>query len=571
MQQKLYPLCALCAVLLVACLMFGSVGCVQPPVNTENHTLEAPEDMVLVLDRYADVVVSGFNKIDTDFQDLVVDVGRASGNDMEIVDLLLKYYAGNAWITLLEYYPANSTEGVFVPEKFSHVGSAVAHHHNESDFTGSHSLQTGPFYVSEYGYVMEGSLPVYTPDGTYCGYISFFFDSGMLFHIFAEGVPELSEYAVSAFLPDGWFLYSTATEYIGWDISGEALDFVTYHEVDYNTLGVLPDGVIKYPAYTPLYLGMYEKIGVWKTVTLLGTDICLMVDRPVSLWSVPSDIQFIPDAGGMTEETLKVFQYARSHSKEKTLEYIRNEVSAYPLVAYDMEGNVIAMSSGTQRSSIISWINLHDAYDVPTVRNMIYLAQQGGGYLQKYESASVGEIPTDALLYLIYVMPVDDSWFITIRMPAESEISPLVPHAAGAVTTLARNTTLYAWEFGKEAVLADLNSGSSKLLAAASENITDFAVIDMQGNVLANVFTPGDVGKNIFSFTDANGASIGRQYVLYVLDGGGLMYNVLPVPDDPVRQSVRLIYVEAVDDNWFVLAGIELDITSRADPLELMP
>lgn len=268
---------------------------------------------------------------------------------------------------------------------------------------------------------------------------------------------------------------------------------------------------------------------------------------------------------------MKVFQYARLHSKEKTLEYIRNEVSAYPLVAYDMEGNVLAISRETQRSSMISWINLHDAYDVPTVRHMIYLAQQGGGYLQKYESASVGEIPTDALLLLIYVMPIDASWFITIRMPTESEISRTVPHAAGDVTTLSRNATLYAWEFGKEAVLADLNSGSSKLLAAASGNITDFAAIDMQGNILTNAFVPGDVGKNIFSFTDANDTSFGRQYVLYVLDGGGLTYNVLSVPNDPTRQSIRLIYVEAVDDKWFVLAGMELDITSRANSLELMP
>ena len=120
-------------------------------------------------------------------------------------------------------------------------------------------------------------------------------------------------------------------------------------------------------------------------------------------------------------------------------------------------------------------------------------------------------------------------------------------------------------------MLADLNSGSSKLLAAASGNITDFDVIEIQGNILANAFVPGDVGKNIFSSTDANGASFGRQYVLYVLGGSGLTYNVLSVPNDPTRQSVRLIYVEAVDDKWFVLADMELDITSRANPLELMP
>ena len=571
MQQKLYTLCALSAVLLVACLMFGSAGCIQSPVNTENRTLEAPEDMVLVLVQYADVVVSGFHKVDTDFQNLADEVGMVAGNSTAIIDLLLQYYAENPSFSLLEYYPADDPEGMFVPETSSRLSSAVAHHHNESDFTGSHILRTGPFYVSEYGYVTEGSLPVYAPDGTYCGYICLFFDSGMMFHEFAGEVPELSEYAVSALLPDGWVLYSTATEYIGWEVSGGSLDFVAKYPVDYNALVVLPEGVITYPAYTPLYLGTYEKINVWKTVNLLGTEVRLMVDRPVTPWSVPPDVQFVPNASGMTGEIVKLFQYSRSHSKEDTLAYVRDEEPAYPMVAYDMEGNVIAMSQETRRSTVISWINLHDAYDVPTVRHMIYLAQQGGGYLQKYESASVGEIPTEALSLLIYVMPVDDSWFITVRMPAVSEISPVIPHAASDVTMLVRNATLQAWEFGKETVLADINSGSSKLLAAASGNITDFAAIDMQGNVLANAFTPDDVGKNIFSYTDANGASIGRQYVLSVQDGGGLTYNILTVPDDPAMQSIRLMYVEAVNDNWFVLAGIELEKIPRTNPMEMMP
>ena len=240
MQQKLYTLCALSAVLLVACLMFGSAGCIQSPVNTENRTLEAPEDMVLVLVQYADVVVSGFHKVDTDFQNLADEVGMVAGNSTAIIDLLLQYYAENPSFSLLEYYPADDPEGMFVPETSSRLSSAVAHHHNESDFTGSHILRTGPFYVSEYGYVTEGSLPVYAPDGTYCGYICLFFDSGMMFHEFAGEVPELSEYAVSALLPDGWVLYSTATEYIGWEVSGGSLDFVAKYPVDYNALVVLP-------------------------------------------------------------------------------------------------------------------------------------------------------------------------------------------------------------------------------------------------------------------------------------------------------------------------------------------
>lgn len=74
----------------------------------------------------------------------------------------------------------------------------------------------------------------------------------------------------------------------------------------------------------------------------------------------------------------------------------------------------------------------------------------------------------------------------------------MVPHVASEITALARNTTLYAWEFGKEAALTDINSGSSQLLAVASGNITHFAAVDMRGIVLANAFVPECVGQNIF-------------------------------------------------------------------------
>lgn len=145
-----------------------------------------------------------------------------------------------------------------------------------------------------------------------------------------------------------------------------------------------------------------------------------MVDRPVSSWSVPDDIVFTPNISPMTRETVKLFWYVMSHSKEETLSQISRDMPIHLVIAYDMDGHILVMSGGTLRVDMMSWINLRDAHDVPTVRNMIYLAQQGGGYLYKYEFASVGEILAESLLLLICVMPIDDSWFITIRMPSKS-------------------------------------------------------------------------------------------------------------------------------------------------------
>ncbi|MCZ9312637.1 MAG: hypothetical protein O0V67_04605 [Methanocorpusculum sp.] len=561
----------LCAVLCTLCLVLGCAGCVQQPVNSQNMLIEAPEDVALVLDRYADVVSAGFVRIDEGFHILADNLGTVSGSYSDTVDLLREYYADNPWIGLLEYYPVSGNDTIFVPDMIPQLSSGVYVHHNASSFTGQNLLNTGPYYVPEYGDVLEISLPVYSSDDVYCGYVSVFFDSDQLFREFAAYVPELTEYDTAVIDSNGYVLYATSGEYAGWDVSGPTLELGNIYGEHLYQLSTHPEGAAMFHAYTPLYLEVFERITVWKTVDLLGYNIILLVDRPVSPWSVSEDTKFIPDVSGMTKETIALYQYAMAHSKDDTLVYLAGLDPVHAVVAYDMEGNVLSMASGVMRDTGTRWINIRDAYDVPTVRNMIHLAQQGGGYMQKYEPASVGEIPTTALLYLIYVMPVDDSWFITLRTPAKTELSPVVPFTSHDVTSLARNATLYAWESGREAVIADINSGSSQLLAEASGKITDLAAIDMRGNVLANAFVPGDVGKNVFRFTDANGASVGRQYVLSAQGGGGLMYNVLVDLDDPAKQEVRLMYVEPVDNSWFIVAGIELETTIRADPLEMMP
>lgn len=45
-------------------------------------------------------------------------------------------------------------------------------------------------------------------------------------------------------------------------VSGGSLEFVIEYMEGYTPMAVRPEGVVTYPAYTPLYLGVYEKINV---------------------------------------------------------------------------------------------------------------------------------------------------------------------------------------------------------------------------------------------------------------------------------------------------------------------
>lgn len=59
--------------------------------------------------------------------------------------------------------------------------------------------------------------------------------------------------------------------------------------------------------------------------------------------------------------------------------------------------------------------------------------------------------------------------------------------------------------------------------------------------------------------------------MLHAQDGGSLTYYAMVITEDPALQSIQLVYVEPVDDTWFTVTGIELEVTPRFDPREMMP
>ena len=551
-----------CTVLITICLVLSS-GCVQPEQTPTQITLiDPPEDMTRILNQYETVMIAGYENLYQQLRTATQDLVEHTDNSTKITEILQTAYAANPEITAFVWNPIGTGDRIPVPNTIPRLNEDLPQY-QETDFTGKEILFAPPTFIHEYGHVTEASLPVYADDGTYAGYLSLYTDCGILFHRFAGEIPELANYGIVVVEPTGKIIYCTNTEYNGLNLSTTPLEVPKAYKENQTVPLTLESGATIHRAYSPLNLEIEEQISVWKTTNLMGTDLRLMIDRPVEPWSVPAYHTFTPNGTGLMEDVYHIHQYAASHTKEQTLSYLKTLKldEEREAVAFDMAGHVLSTSDKTVRITNTSYLDRLDAYDVPANRHMVYLAQQGGGAMYKYESASFGDLPTQALLYLIYVLPIDETWYIAVYSPAETQIRPIDHHKTGNAIKLARSAVEKAWKDGKEAVLADINSGSSELVAATPDDYILFSAIDMHGNVLADP-RENITGTNIFSVVDVNGASVGRHAVMYAKNGGGLIYSTEKT-DDPNIIDMQLISLEPVDETWFILVGVKIDQMQR--------
>ena len=130
-----------------------------------------------------------------------------------------------------------------------------------------------------------------------------------------------------------------------------------------------------------------------------------------------------------------------------------------------------------------------------------------------------------------------------------------------------RSVVEKAWKEGKDAILADINSGSSQLITAIPGQYTFMTAVDMRGNVLADS-RENRTGTNIFSIVDVNDASIGRQSAMYAKNGGGLLYSAEET-EDPNTAAMHILSVEPVDETWFIAVGVKIDQIQRLDGVKI--
>jgi polar amino acid transport system substrate-binding protein len=134
--------------------------------------------------------------------------------------------------------------------------------------------------------------------------------------------------------------------------------------------------------------------------------------------------------------------------------------------------------------------------------------------------------------------------------------------AIGHTVTLVDRAIAYAQVNGKENALEEFNDVSGSFVDG------DYYVFayDFNGTVLALPFQPELVGKDRSNEQDIYGALYVRDVLNVVKeDGSGLFYYTYPEPEKNMTPTIKLSYVRAVDDDWWLGSGIYIKEAEKAE------
>jgi polar amino acid transport system substrate-binding protein len=81
---------------------------------------------------------------------------------------------------------------------------------------------------------------------------------------------------------------------------------------------------------------------------------------------------------------------------------------------------------------------------------------------------------------------------------------------------------------------------------------------DFNGVALANPYRPDFVGKSQLDMKDINGVGFVKNQVSVANRGNGYAYYVFANPAHNNKQELKLVYVEKVDDTWWLASGTYL-------------
>ncbi len=554
----------LISVILVLCIIAGGTFAV---FHWYNSTILPAADISDEMRERADAVriliVEQTNKIDTDMQRTASSLAGIT-DDATIMDTLYDLY----W-----KYPDGP--GVYLMDASGGVVAAVPYAGmndilnnpeflaiTEKSFSNGTGIRLeGPLYTAAYGEVLCFLLPVYTNDDVYNGYICLGQSTDILRDRFSFPSENSStRYDVWIASPDGTVMWHPNSDLIGKNIKTSHL-FDEFKEEMYPILeDPQGEGIYHYMA-----LGrdeaIIEKKAVWRTVdvgeksyrvVLINYEyVCPAVVFPENMTDT-----YLQDI------TRSLYIYAQSHTKEQTFAKINDPAGPFAkkgvlTFAYNMDGTLLAHSVfhhliGEKR------LNYKEAYGVTnTISGMINRASQGGGFVNHFTAIPYSD--HKATLDLSYVLPVDDTWFVGASMPVNETLFTYNHNARNILYKNLENARKYLHKYGKEKTLEEFMNPSGSFLA---NNISVFAV-DFDGTLLAgsDIF-PSTIGENTFSTVSYHGGSIAREFVILAKSGGGFTYYEREAADGNGTE-LYLMYVEPVDDTWYMGTGIPIEGSYR--------
>jgi len=257
--------------------------------------------------------------------------------------------------------------------------------------------------------------------------------------------------------------------------------------------------------------------------------------------------------------------YVQENGKERALEEFNNVSGQFVLedgryiFAYGFDGTYLANPFSPELMGE-SQIDYRDSNGLLIIRNLNNIASRVNGFAYYVRPNSQHDETPE--LRLIYIAKVDDDWYLGTGIFLSD--TPAVFGAESRLTLV--NLVDRAVAYGQA-------NGKEKALEAFGDTDGDFFdgdryiyAYDFDGNVLAHPINPELVGKNRLNLLDLYGVAPTRDVINVVKDEGSvLLYFGYADPENNMTPSIKLGYVRAVDDSWWLGSGIYIKEAEQAE------
>jgi polar amino acid transport system substrate-binding protein len=274
---------------------------------------------------------------------------------------------------------------------------------------------------------------------------------------------------------------------------------------------------------------------------------------------LPGDVPLFSfeDERDLLEFVDRAKSYAEENGREKALKLFNDPSGQFVsgdryIFAYDFLGKVLSLPLqpkllGENR------LDARDANGVSFVRDNLQLAAAGGG--QTYYLYPNPENEMREELKLSYTARVNDSWWLGSGLFSSSSsshnASAMKPTSREELKTFVDEAHSYALVTSREKALSDFMDTNSSWVRG---DVYIFAQ-DFNGTSLCLPYLPEAVGTNRLDLQNDQGVYINREMRAMASNGSGYyQYNwTNPITN---QSEPKISYVTAVDDSWWLGAGI---------------
>lgn len=197
------------------------------------------------------------------------------------------------------------------------------------------------------------------------------------------------------------------------------------------------------------------------------------------------------------------------------------------------------------------------AYQTPELQNMVntILTNASGNISYHFYDTSRGEqTQVNAVWRTVYSGPeVEWRVVLTDNVP-ESTGTPVSDVSVEELKDFVEKAYVYANKVGKNEAVAAFNDPKGEFIDG---ELYIFAY-DMNGTVLALPHQPDLIGENRWYLQDTTGIKYIQRATARANLGGGFVMSLYENPVNNFVSELKLSYVMAVDDTWFLASGIYL-------------